>query len=230
MPINQTTVISSYESEPFAEAYLCEPLAPDAPENGNLTAGKNPRELLVPFTLNGVARLHRLHSDGRVLLPRHRLAGIDPAPSLVVPEPSVRILQRWLINRVVRTAFPDAFNDRTGKARNKLERRLKKRGAPLLGLYVNVTPWEELTEGDLYEVDFVGLVEEGLAWEQRTAIEKVIGEIASVYSETKGIGSCEYRVDDEGEAPMSLLRTHRLFPLDYLSLRSKPGGGLPPLA
>ena len=47
----------SYESEPFAEAYLCEPLAADAPENGNLTAGKNPRELLVPFTLDGVARL-----------------------------------------------------------------------------------------------------------------------------------------------------------------------------
>jgi len=219
----------SYESEPFAEAYLCEALAPDEPENGNLTAGKNPRELLVPFTLDGEARPHRLHSKGHVLLPRHRLAAIGPDSSLVVPPSSVRILQRCLINRVVRAAFPDGFNDRTGKALKKLEDRLKKRGASLLGLYVNVTPWDELPKDKSYDVEFVGLVDEDIPHEQRQAVEKVLGEIAAAYSETEGIGICDYQVWDENEASMSLLRTHRLFPLDYLSLRSKPGGDLPPL-
>ena len=153
----------SFESEPFAEAYLCEPLAPDAPENGNLTAGKNPRELLVPFTVDGVERLHRLHSKGRLLLPRQRLADIDPDPALMVPPSSIRILQRWLINR-----------------------------------------------GE--------------------AVEKALGDIAVAYSGIEGIGICDYRVWDESEAAMSLQRTHRLFPLDYLSLRPKPGDDLPPPA
>ena len=220
----------SYESEPFAEAYLCEPLAIDAAEDGNLTAGKNPRELMIRFTLDGVERLHRLHSKGRVLLPRACLAVIDPDPSLVVPEPSVRLLQRWFINRVMRTAFPDAFNERTGKALRKLEGRLKKLGAPLLGLYVNVMPWDELPQDQTYDVDFVGLVDEDLALDQRKVIEEVLGEIGAAYSHTEGIDTCDYRVLDENEASMSLLRTHRLFPLDYLSLRANPGGDLPPLA
>lgn len=218
----------SYESEPFAEAYLCEALALEEPENGNLTAGKNPRELLVPFTLGGVKRMHRLHSKGRVLLPRYRLAMLDPDPSLVVPPSSVRVLQRWLINRIVRTAFPDAFNDRTGKAVKKLEDRLKKHGAPLLGLYINVAPWDELPQDQPYDVDFVGLIDEDLPHEQRKAVEKVLGDICAAYSKTEGIGICDYQVLDESEASMSMQRTHRLFTLDYLSFRPKPGGDLPP--
>jgi hypothetical protein len=87
-----------YASEPVAEAYLCEPLAPDAQPNGNHTAGKNPRELHVSFAADGAAHWYRIHSNGRVLLPRHALAGVDPDPSLVVPDPSVRVLQRWIIN------------------------------------------------------------------------------------------------------------------------------------
>jgi len=134
------------------------------------------------------------------------------------------------MNRVVRTAFPDAFNDRTKKGLAKLEKRLKNHGGLLLGLYVNITPWDELADDDTYDVDFVGIVDESLAMDQRTALEKVLGEIASAYKSEAGIGGCDYRIEDEGEASLSLLRTHRLFPLDYLSLRDKPGGELPPLA
>jgi len=175
-------------------------------------------------------RWYRIRSSGRVLFPRHRLARIDPDPALSAPEASIRILQRWVMNRVVRTAFPDAFNDRTKKGLAKLEKRLKNHGGLLLGLYVNITPWDELADDDTYDVDFVGIVDESLAMDQRTALEKVLGEIASAYKSEAGIGGCDYRIEDEGEASLSLLRTHRLFPLDYLSLRDKPGGELPPLA
>ena len=99
-----------------------------------------------------------------------------------------------------------------------------------LGLYVNVTPWDELPQEQTYGVDFVGLINEDLALDQRKAVEKVLGDIAAAYSKAEGIGNCDYQVWDENEAPMSLQRTHRLFPLDYLSLRPKPGGDLPPLA
>ena len=219
-----------YDAEPVAEAYLCEPLAPASGPDGNRTAGKNPRELHLPLSLEGKERWHRIRSGSRVLFPRHRLARIDPDLSLSAPEPSIRILQRWVMNRVVRAAFPDAFNDRTAKVLGKLEKRLKKHGGPLLGLYVNVKPWEELSDDESYDVDFVGIVDENLDLAQRTALEKVLGEIAEAYDAEAGIGCCDYRVEDEVEASLSLLRTHRLFPLDYLSLRDKPGGELPPPA
>lgn len=218
----------SYAAEPFAEAYLCAPLPVDAAQDGNLTAGKNPRELQVPFMANGEECWYRLHSSGRVLLPRQRLAAIDPDPKLLLSSTSVRILQRWIINRIVRAAFPDVFNERTRKALTKLEGQLKKKGTSLLGLCVNVTPWEELPEEKAYLVDFVGLVDEELDLQQRQALEQILGGIASAYSACEGVEVCDHQILDEDEASMSLQRTHRLFPLDYLSLRPKPGGDLPP--
>lgn len=218
-----------YASEPVAEAYLCEPLAPDTKPDGNLTAGKSPRELHVPFASEGTEHWFRIHANGRVLLPRHVLAGIDPDPSLVVPAPSVRVLQRWIINRVVRTAFPDAFNERTRRARGKLEERLKKAGTHLLGLYVGLSSWNELGDDEVYEIDFVGLVDEGLAEGERQALLNALGEIAAVYQQSDGVSVLDHRVEGEEEASISLLRTHRLFPLDYLSLRDSPGGELPAL-
>ncbi|MEJ2389073.1 MAG: hypothetical protein P8Y27_17720 [Chromatiaceae bacterium] len=195
-----------YASEPVAEAYLCEPLAPDAQPNGNYTAGKNPRELHVSFAADGTEHWYRIHSNGR------------------------GVLQRWIINRVVRTAFPDAFNQRTRRARGKQEDRLKKAGTHLLGLYVSVSSWEELGDDEVYEIDFVGLVDEGLGEGERQGLVKALGDIAAAYEKSDGVSVLDYRVEGEDEAPMSLLRTHRLFPLDYLSLRDSPGGELPSLS
>lgn len=218
-----------YASEPVAEVYLCEPLALDAKPDGNLTAGKSPRDLHIPFVSEGTQHWFRIHSKGRALVPRHVLAAIDPDVSLVVPESSVRVLQRWIINRVVRAAFPDAFNERTRKARGKLEDRLKKAGTHLLGLYVSLSSWDELGNDEVYGVDFVGLVAEGLAREELEALMKAFGEAAAAYEKSDGVSVIDYRIQDEEDASMNLLRTHRLFPLDYLSLRDSPGGELPPL-
>lgn len=137
-------VHESYENEPVVETFLCEPLGPDHQPDGNFTAGKNPRSLLIQIPIEGTDHWFRLRSNGRALVPRHRLARIDPDPLVVVTDKTERTLQRWLINRMMRTAFPDVFNDRTQRARNKLESRLKKGGASLLGLYINLTPWKEL--------------------------------------------------------------------------------------
>jgi hypothetical protein len=216
----------SYDVEPVAECYLFAPLGQDVAPDGNLTAGKSPRELHVPLTSDSAERWHRIHANSRVLAPRHRLAGIDPDPSILVTDSAIRILQRWVINRVVRTAFPDAFNNRTRRALGELEGGLKKGGVHLIGLYVNLSSWDELPNDQIYEIDFVGLVHESLEWKQRNDIEVILGEIARVYDQAEGITVGDYRLEDEEQAPMRLQRTHRLFPLDYLSLRDRPGGDL----
>jgi hypothetical protein len=222
-------VHESYENEPVVEVFLCEDLGIEHQPDGNLTAGKSPRSLQVQLQVNGEARWIGLRSSGRALVPRHRLVDIDPDPSVVVTDHAVRTLQRWIVNRTVRAAFPDAFNARTRKAQRRLEERLKKGGTDLLGLYISLKPWEELPENQSYEIDFVGLVPEGLEWAARQALERVIGEVAVAYEACDGITGCDHRVLDEEEAPLRLLNTHRLFPLDYLSLRDKPGGELAPL-
>jgi hypothetical protein len=219
-----------YGNEPVVEIFRCESLGPDYQPDGNLTAGKNPRSLLVRLSIAGIDSWFQLRSNGRALVPRHRLATIDPDASVVVTDAAVRILQRWILNRTIRTAFPDAFNERTQKVRSKLESRLKKGGASLLGLYIKLSSWDELPRDQGYAVDFVGLVDEGLDREHRKRIERLLGEVARAFEETDGIASCDYQVQDEEQASLNLLRTHRLFPLDFLSLGDKSGGDLPPLA
>jgi hypothetical protein len=216
------------EDEPFVDLYGCEPLDPEQAPRGDLTAAQNPRSLMIELSVDGEAKWFRIDAKGRALVPRHRLCAISPDPSVQVEDRAVTILQRWLINRFVRTALPDAFNARAQKVYGKSRDALKKRGVSFIGLYIRVTPNTELPEGQSYTVDFVGLVEESLGLDQRAEIDRLLGKIAKNYRETDGIEECDYQVMGHEEASYSLLRTHRRFSLDYLSLRKKPGGELPP--
>jgi len=219
----------SYDNEPLVEAYICEPLSPQAKVDGNLTAAKNPRDLIVPFLVDGDRRWFHLQANGKTVFRRHALESLAPDRSVAVPAESVAILQRWLVNRIFRTAFPSAFNERTATARKQMGRLLKQGGARLLGLYINLKPWEELPAEEDYSVDLIGLVAEDLDLSHRESLERLLGEIALGFERASGIRLTDYRILSDDEFPLSLLRTHRLYPLDYLSLSDKPGGELPPL-
>ena len=223
-------VHASYVSEPACEAYLCEPLEPDETVNGNLTAAKNPRILIVLFRVDGHDRPFRIQANGKIIFRRQRLETLPPDLSIAVPAESVPILQRWLLNRIVRTAFPGTFNDRTQAARQKMAKLLKKGGEKLVGLYIGLSPWEELPPDQNYVVGLIGLVGDDLDFEQRIQLESRLGEIAVGFNQARGIESCDYQVRSESEFTLDLLRTYKLFPLDYLSLSGKPGGETPPLA
>jgi hypothetical protein len=59
---------------------------------------------------------------------------------------------------------------------------------------------------------------------------KALGDIAAAYGKSDGVSVCVCRVKGEDEAPTSLLRIHRPFPLDYVRLRDALGGELPSLS
>jgi hypothetical protein len=220
----------SYANEPSVDAYQCEPLAADETVDGSLTAAKNPRSLLLQARLNAEVQWLRLQASGKVLFSRKVLESLTPDLSIRLSEDSIAILERWLINRIVRTAFPSAFNQRTNNARKALEKLLKKGGERLLGLYIDLKPWDELPGDQGYAVDLIGLVDETLDFGQRAEVEKLVSQIASAFQQADGVDSCDFRVLDEGDFPISVLRTHQLFPLDFMSLGGRPGGELPPLA
>ena len=140
----------SYASEPSVDAYLCVPLAANESVDGNLTAAKNPRSLLLPAAVSTEVQWFRVQASGRVVFPRQLLESLTPDLSICLTEESIAILQRWC-------------------------------------------------------------------------------QIVSAFERADGIDSCDFRVLDEGDFPISLLRTHQLFPLDFLSLGDKPGGELPPV-
>ncbi len=107
----------SFDNEPSVEACFCTPLPSEEQVDGNQTAGKNPRTLVVLFSIDGEERWFRIRSNGKKLFPRQVLAPLTPDQSVVIQDDATAILQRWLVNRIMRTAFPEAFNARTKKSR-----------------------------------------------------------------------------------------------------------------
>ena len=219
----------SYANEPTVDAYLCVPLGAAESVDGSLTAAKNPRSLLLGAFVDAEPQWFRVQASGKVVFPRQLLESLTPDPSIYLTEDSIAILERWLVNRIVRTAFPAAFNQRTGEARKTMEKLLKIGGEKLFGIYINLRPWSDLPTDQRYTLDLIGLVPEDLDLGERQALEGLLGTIAVAFERAEGIESCDYRVLDESELTLSLLRTHRPFPLDFLSLSGTGGGELPPL-
>lgn len=219
----------SYANEPHVEAYLCVPLGVTESVDGTLTAAKNPRSLLLQAQVNTESQWFRVQASGRVLFPRQLLESLTPDSSISLGEVSIAILQRWLVNRIVRTAFPAAFNQRTAAARKTMEKLLKTSGEKLLGIYINLNPWAELSLDQRYGLDLIGLVPEELDFAEREALEALLGKVAAGFEREGGVEACDYRVLDETEFTFSQLRSHRYFPLDFLSLSGGAGSELPPL-
>jgi hypothetical protein len=59
-----------------------------------------------------------------------------------------------LAKKYDRAAFPDAFNDRIykSKAKNKIINILKKNGREILGLYIRLNTYKNLTDNEPYKI------------------------------------------------------------------------------
>jgi hypothetical protein len=65
---------------------------------------------------------------------------------------ALRVLTDWVAKRYTRPAFPDSFNERRGDATKKIERALKKDGKEITGIFLAISPNEECSPEEDYQV------------------------------------------------------------------------------
>lgn len=191
------------EAEPWAEVVRGRT---DAPADGNLTWGKNPRTLQID-TAPGSPVTFSVHDRARV--PKHELQAHGPDRDRRLDTRERRCLAQWLGKRYVRAAFPDAFNDRVRPVTSRLRRHLKKAGGAVIGgLYVLLNSDDELPDEVPYEMVLRGVMAvedhespkrraEALATMQAVAAE--LGRLPDVeLSDWELVSAAEMSLDDLG--------------------------------
>ena len=138
---------SDFAAEPWVELLRLK-LSPE--KKGDLHWGKNPRRYQLADSTTGSLLEVEIHDLVRVS--RWYLADDVPDDARRLDELNVRRLVRWIAQRYVRSAFADAFNDRTRPAVKRLAKHFKRNGHLLTGIYLTVSD-EELDRGKDYEID-----------------------------------------------------------------------------
>jgi hypothetical protein len=104
------------------------------------------------FKLPGMSDMYEVQAISRISMPRETLAEYDPDPTLTLDDATARTLPQWLAKRYVRTALPDAFNERIRSAQTKIRDALKKDGDLVEAIFLTVLPNDELAESESYSL------------------------------------------------------------------------------
>jgi hypothetical protein len=136
-----------FDGEPYAELVIARHIEPDA-RDGNCFRGKNPRRL--QFEAGG--RVYEVRSKEKTAVARELLSEHFPDETRRLPDDVRGLLPEWIAKRYLRSALPDAFNERTRRAREKIRKCLTKDGDLVSAIFLTLEPEDELPDGDAYVV------------------------------------------------------------------------------
>jgi hypothetical protein len=206
-----------YRDEPDVELHVARPAAE---VDGNLLNAKNPRSL--QFTVTD--RPYEIKMHERCRASRECLLGHVPQ-ELNLGEDLIRTIIRWTANRYLRSAFPDAFNERLAAARKsmrRIETALKRDGGLITGIFLWVDPSEEITPEEHYRI-IMRLTAKEEVLEQPATEAAALALTETIGQEFEGINGVEivdYQLVSEADFSLADMRTMLRWDYDYLSYRA----------
>lgn len=221
----------SFEKEPEVELVRLAALSPES-KDGNLHWGDNPRVFQFYDPQSGDDQIlfeTQIHDRARV----HRRYLADSSPDLartLDPE-NIKRLCRWISQRYVRAAFPDEFNRRIKQTLDKLEdKKLKKKGDVLSGIYMLLDSDDELTKGEKYGIIVWATMKSGdyEDSEKRRTAQELVDAIEAALSGCDGIEIKDVHLKSEQQVTLDDLRLLKRWDYDSLSLRRESVEELPP--
>lgn len=117
---------------------------------------RNPRHLHFP-TLDGLWLEARAWNQ--TTIPREILAKREIAGRIEISPKVLRVVLEWLAKRFTRIAFPDDFNDALKPKSKALGKLLKKNHHHFSEILMSISPFDELDEGQHYQVACYFLME-----------------------------------------------------------------------
>ncbi|MCF6299078.1 MAG: hypothetical protein L3J01_04285 [Thiomicrorhabdus sp.] len=189
--------------------------------NGQFTHNKHPRKL--HFDVSELAddveivKVVELEIHQRFVICKSMLASIPLEQNFSISTDTIFELTRWLAGRYTRPAFPSEFNNRIKKAfrRDKLKALAKKFNAELSGIYFQITPDKEISEGTRYDLNilftYAGNIDESLANEIGVKAQAFIDGIQEylIFSECK--------VLSEKQVSLHTIRSYKRFSFEGMS-------------
>ncbi len=214
----------SYDVEPDVEFIRA---TVSTAHNAIICHGRNPRRLQLQ-TAAGELLNFAVHQ--RWVVKRDELESHSPDPSLCVDGNSLHILVEWIAKRYTRPAFPDAFNERVRNASRKIENALKKSGRHVTGIFLAISPREECSADENYEVALrVMATKETLAAQViELELTRTTQQIAGALGACDGIEVVDHALVSEAAFSLAELRFFQRWDWDYRSHSGEPGGEIAP--
>lgn len=221
--ISQSCDLARHEQlEPQIEAIVSREI--DRIE-GNYTFAKNGRTLDLSVSVRTGTRdftekKHlRLQATDKIAIPKERFADKTPDPDTTMPMEAQNVLADWLSGRYSRPALPTDFNSAIESVDRNLKklRRMAKRMSPhTAGIYADIVPFRDLTDGEKYRVNLLAMVIPS-AKDKIPEVEKDAKQLKTLL-ESAGM-DVDYRVQSEDQVPVSTVKRMKRVYLDDLSHR-----------
>ena len=140
-------------------------------------------------------------------------------------EDLVKTIVNWTANRYLRSAFPYSFNERFANARGpkrRIETALKRDGWLITGIFLNVSPFEEIVPAQQYQIIMRLTAKEDL-FEQPELVTKALAlteVIRREFDSIDGVEITHYELVSEADFSLADMRVTRRWDYDYLSYRA----------
>jgi len=195
--------------------------------NGNYTYNKSARILHTQFrslTLNDELEAIQYHDINIELkayekfrLDKSRLTGIAPDPDYLLENKQLDSYIDWLAARYSRPALPTEFNNRIIANQKKLKKIAKKINKQISGIYVEITPNEEISNNQNYNVNLLAVLTPNYS-ELISDIEKSIDEIAALMKDA-GMVLSKPHIATEDKVSIATIKRFKRFYFDDLSFK-----------
>ena len=219
----------SLKVEPLVELLKASLLHP-ADQEGSRAWGKNPRFYQLECESHAGQCFCQLSIHDRISVPREYFATACPDTTTVFDPDDIRALALWIARRYVRSAFPDAFVERTKPATDRLRKKLRKQGNLLTAIYVVVVE-EELPEDRPYEIILHGSmrVDDYGVPERRESVQELLDKVEAALADCDGIEVKESCLKSEKEISIDDRRILKRWDFDDLTIRGQAISELPPI-
>jgi len=191
------------------------PMVAVSEQNGNLTFGKNPRQLHQAWD----GRTYEMDLVGRITIQRIYLASTRPVGQLDAS--AQRLFAAWLGSRYSRPAFADSFNERVREAAKPIARVLKKDGHAMSGIYLATTIEELPSDQDYKLIVLICMREKDSEVPALWAdVNEAADQIADLLDDCDGIKVMECGVKSEADTNLEELRTYARWDYDSLTFKN----------
>ncbi len=221
---------SCFDTEPYVEL-LHATVLPETKKDGNFTWGKSPRRYHLERKCLGKKSVWCFSVHDFKRIPRCHLASHSPEIPLELNIEETRSLALWRARRYTRSAFPNAFIDRTRTAISRLRKAFKTKGEYLTGIYINLSDDEFPEDKDYTIILFCSMrCEDYDDNELRCNTQELLDQIESILGTLDGIDVVESVLKSEGEITIDDLRCLRRWDFDDLTIRGQSLSDIPPEA
>jgi hypothetical protein len=201
-------------NEPVVEWVVAMPIAKN---DSRCLYGRNPRQLhFVHLDTN-----YEVWARDRLTTTRALLERVSAETRLELPLKLTTLVTHWLSKRYIRSAFPDAFDDRLQPVQRDIRKALDDSHRFLRDLLIHVEPKSELAAEQIYHVSILGIMtgEDFKDAEQRESCQAVLKQLEIHLAQCANVIVEDCELQSADSTPISVLDYYEMWDFDYLSVR-----------